>query len=65
MVLMVVLPESEDCCGSVIVNASGRREFGGNWMAEGHGTIDKRYAERDAETWRERTLWPVFDLGRQ
>lgn len=49
----------------VIVNASGQREFAGDWASEGHGTLDKKYAERHAEKWRVRTLWPVFDLGRQ
>ena len=49
----------------VIVNASGRREHGGDWMSEGHGYVDRRYAEQDAQTWRARTLWPVFNLGRQ
>jgi len=34
-------------------------------MSEGLGAIDKKYAEEDAEKWRERTLSPVFDLGRQ
>ncbi len=49
----------------VIVNASGKREFGGDWMSDGLGYLDKKYAEQDAEKWRVRTLWPVFDLGRQ
>jgi hypothetical protein len=49
----------------VIVNASGQREFGGDWMSGGRGYPVKEYAEQDAEKWRKRTLWPVFDLGRQ
>lgn len=48
-----------------IVNASGEREFGGPWVSEGLGSLNKKRAERDAVTWQRRTAWPIFDLGRQ
>lgn len=48
-----------------IVNFSGKREFAGSWMSEGYGTLEKDYAEQYAAEWKDRTGWPVFDLGRQ
>jgi len=42
-----------------IVNASGKRETGSL------RSIEKIYAKEAANEWKERTHWPVFDLGRQ
>ena len=47
-----------------LVGANGEKEFGGSWMSEGTGNVNKEYAERDAARWAEFLGWPVVDLGR-
>jgi len=42
-----------------VINASGIREV------DIEGNTNKRYAVMDADIWKKRTLWPVFDVGRQ
>jgi hypothetical protein len=47
-----------------LIGANGEKKFGGDWMSEGSGNSDKKYAEQDAKRWSNFLAWPVIDLGR-
>jgi len=48
----------------VVVGANKEERFGGSWMSEGTGTIEKAYATAAAKSWSGFTGWPIVDLGR-
>lgn len=47
-----------------LVGANKEERTGGDFMSEGHGYQNKRYADRDAADWAEFLGWPIVELGR-